>query len=83
MIAHGDIRFVIEDWPHGFCVALQFGGGGVTPKDWWRRALAGTLLDPVPPERPKTGVLSGERCGWPMNKKTNGKLGVKLVALVG
>ena len=53
VIASGDVKFVIDDWPHGFCVALQFGGGGIEPRDWWRRALAGTLLEPVPPERPK------------------------------
>jgi hypothetical protein len=52
VIAHGDIRYVIDDWPHDFAVALQF-GGGYEPKDWWRRALAGTLLEPTPPPYPK------------------------------
>jgi hypothetical protein len=49
VIAHADVPFVIEDWPHDTAFALQFGGGGADPKNWWRRALAGTLLDPTPP----------------------------------
>ena len=49
VIACGDVEFVIEDWPHDFVCSLMFGGGGRDAKDWWRRALAGTLLDPTPP----------------------------------
>ena len=52
VIAHADIKFVMADWPHDTAFALQFGGGGYDAKGWWRRALAGTLLDPVPPLHP-------------------------------
>jgi hypothetical protein len=56
VIAHGDIQFVMGDWPHDFAVGLQFGGGGRESKDWWRRAAAGVLLDPAPPLYPKAAA---------------------------
>jgi hypothetical protein len=56
VIAHGDIRFVMDDWPHDFSVALQWGGGGYECKDWWRRALSGTLLDPTPSSYPQAAA---------------------------
>jgi hypothetical protein len=52
VIAHADIKFVIEDWPHDFVCSLQFGGGGIECRGWWRRALSGTLLSPEPPLHP-------------------------------
>ena len=53
VIAHGDIRFVMDDWPHDTAFGLQFGGGGHPASDWWRRVLAGTLLSQTPPLYPK------------------------------
>lgn len=54
--AHGDIRFVMDNWPHDAAFALQFEGGGAPAKDWWRRALAGALLEPTPSPYPKVPV---------------------------
>jgi hypothetical protein len=52
LIAHADIKFVIEDWPHDFVCSLQWGGGGAGCRGWWKRALGGTLLSPEPPRYP-------------------------------
>jgi hypothetical protein len=52
VIAHGDIRFVFDDWPHDTAFALQFGGGGIPSGDWWKRVLGGAILGPVPPRYP-------------------------------
>jgi hypothetical protein len=32
VIAHGDIRYTVEDWPHDFVCSVQFGGGGPSAK---------------------------------------------------
>jgi hypothetical protein len=53
VIAHGDIKYIMDDWPHDFACALQHTGGGIEARDWWRRALAGTLLEPTPSPHPK------------------------------
>jgi hypothetical protein len=52
VIAHADIKFVIEDWPHAFVCSLQWGGGGHECRGWWKRALGGALLEPTPPLHP-------------------------------
>jgi hypothetical protein len=63
IIAAGDIAYTNPEEP-GFAIGLQFGGGGSPSKDWWRRALAGTLLDPVPPSYPRA-VASPARARRP------------------
>jgi hypothetical protein len=47
VIAAGDVSFSSPEEP-GFAIGLQFGGGGIPSKDWWRRVLCVALLDPVP-----------------------------------
>jgi len=51
IIAAGDVPFSDPEEP-GFVVGLQFGGGGVPSTDFWRRVLAGTLLEATPALHP-------------------------------
>jgi hypothetical protein len=51
IVAAGDVPYTNPEEP-GFVCGLQFGGGGSPSKDWWRRALAGTILEPTPPLYP-------------------------------
>jgi hypothetical protein len=60
VIASGDILYTSPyEFPH-----ISFGlvpyGGGIEAKDWWKRALAGTLLEPMPALNP-TAVASPAR----------------------
>jgi hypothetical protein len=49
VIACGDIQFSDpSNFPLEVRIAVQAGGGGNRGGDWWRRALAGTLLEPLP-----------------------------------
>ena len=51
IIAAGDVPFSGPTEP-GFVVGLQWGGGGVAARDWWKRVLGGALLDLTPPLHP-------------------------------
>jgi hypothetical protein len=51
IIAAGDVPFSDPGEP-GFVVGLQWGGGGVPERGWWKRVLGGALLDPTPPLHP-------------------------------
>jgi len=51
-IASGDILFTsLDEFPH-----ISFGlvphGGGLPSRDFWKRVLSGTLLNPLPPLHP-------------------------------
>ena len=52
VIAHGDIRYVMDNWPHDTAFAIQFAGGGREATGQWKRVLGGALLDAVPPRYP-------------------------------
>jgi hypothetical protein len=48
VVAQGDVLFApLDRFPLEQRFGLQFGGGGSRAGDWWRRALAGTLLEPA------------------------------------
>jgi hypothetical protein len=51
IIAAGDVPYTNPEDP-GITIGLQFGGGGIPAKDWWRRALGGAILEPVPQPYP-------------------------------
>jgi hypothetical protein len=51
IIAAGDVPYSDPGEP-GFVVGLQWGGGGIPERGWWKRALGGALLDPVPSPYP-------------------------------
>jgi hypothetical protein len=51
VIAAGDVPFSDPAEP-GLSIGLQFGGGGTSSRDWWKRALGGALLEPTPPLHP-------------------------------
>ena len=54
VIAQGDVPHTLgENYPFDLSFGLQWGGGGIEARDWWRRALAGTLLPPTPSPYPK------------------------------
>jgi hypothetical protein len=51
IIASGDVGYTDPEQP-GFSCALQFGGGGIPAKDWWKRVLGGAILEPTAPLHP-------------------------------
>jgi hypothetical protein len=66
VIATGDVPFTHPGKP-GFAIGLQFGGGGVPAKDWWRRVLGGAVLDPSPPAHAapmRSPVTQQLAAGW-------------------
>jgi hypothetical protein len=50
-IAHGDVLYSLDHWPHEAAVGLAAHGGRIADGAGWRRALAGRLLGPI--EQPK------------------------------
>lgn len=51
IIAAGDVPYSDPSEP-GFVVGLQWGGGGVPSRDWWKRVIGGAILEPTPPLHP-------------------------------
>lgn len=48
-IASGDVPFSsLDEFPHIYFGLVPF-GGGIPAKDFWRRSLAGALVEPSPP----------------------------------
>jgi hypothetical protein len=51
IIAAGDVPYTNPE-ESGFAAGLQFGGGGILARDWWKRVLGGAILEPVPSPYP-------------------------------
>ena len=62
VIAHGDIRYVMDNWPHDFAVGLQFGGGGISAKRTWNCVDIAASRDAAPVQvSVPAAEVSGER----------------------
>jgi len=58
LIAHGDVPFSLDHWPHEVAFGLAAHGGRVADGSGWRRALAGQLIEPIERRRQPGSPLS-------------------------